>query len=235
MLEVLDPTGQVLRRFSSEVPAVRAGQDSAAVRREDESGTSMPRMEQLGTTRLPAAQGLNRFVWDFAYPGPWDANAQRSGRNGPLAPPGIYSVRVTRGDWSATQPLEIRIDPRLARDGLTAADMREQLDHNLRVRNMVTEVNQMVARLQRAKRPLQGRSGAAADTLQRLTALEAKLVTPPIRYSQPGLQAQIGYLYTLTTRADQKVGRDAVERYGVLRRELNARVAELNAVLGSGG
>jgi hypothetical protein len=57
-------------------------------------------------------------------------------------------------------------------------------------------------------------------------------VTPPIRYSQPALQAQITYLYGLTTRADQRVGRDAIERYRVLRRELDARVAELNAVIG---
>src|SRR3712207_7516023 len=54
---------------------------------------------------------------------------------------------------------------------------------------------------------------AAADTLERLNALEARLVTPPVRYSQPGLQSHISYLYGLTTRADQKVGRDAVERY----------------------
>jgi hypothetical protein len=59
-----------------------------------------------------------------------------------------------------------------------------------------------------------------------------KLVTPPIRYSQPALQAHISYLYGLTTRADQRIGRDAVERYRVLRRELDARLAELDAVLG---
>ena len=232
-LEILDPAGRIVRRFSSEAPAARAGQDSAAVRREDESGTSMATTERVGTVRLPATQGLNRFVWDFAYPGPWDASAQRSFRNGPLAAPGIHSVRITRGTWTTTQPLDVRMDPRLARDGLTMADMREQLAHNLRARDLVTEVNQMVARLQRAKRRLQGGSGAAADTLQRLAALEAKLVTPPIRYSQPGLQAQIAYLYTLTTRADQKVGRDAAERYAVLRRELNARAAELSSILGS--
>ena len=233
-LEILDAAGQVIRSFSSEAPVARAGQDSGAVRREDESGMSAPAMERAGSTRLPANQGLNRFVWDFAYPGPWDANPQRNGRNGPLVVPGTYTVRVTRGNWSATQPLDVRMDPRLARDGLTLADLREQLDHNLRVRDMVSEVNQTVARLQRAKRRLQAASGAAADTLQRLTALESKLVTAPIRYSQPGLQAHIAYLYTLTTRADQKVGRDAIERYRVLRRELDARQAELARVAGSG-
>jgi photosystem II stability/assembly factor-like uncharacterized protein len=230
-LEILDPTGRVVRSFSSEAPATRAGSDSSAMRREDEPGVSAP--ERLGTARIPASQGLNRFVWDFAYPGPWDANPQRSGRNGPLAPPEMYSVRATSGDWTATRPLEVRMDPRLTRDGVTLADLRAQLAHNLRVRDMVTEVNLAVARLQWAKRRLQGATGPAADTLQRLTALEAKLVTPPVRYSKPALQAQITYLYGLTTRADQEVGRDAVERYRVLRRELDALVAELRAILGA--
>ena len=36
----------------------------------------------------------------------------------------------------------------------------------------------------------------------------------------------------MTNSADQKPGRDAVERLGVLRKELDARVAELNAILG---
>ncbi len=233
-LDILDGAGKVVRSFSSDVAVPRAGQDSAAVRREDESGTSMPAVERLGTVRLPAAPGLNRFVWDFAYPGPWDASAQRTGRNGPLAPPGTYTVRLTRGDWTATQPLDVRIDPRLSRDGLTTADMREQLAHNLRARDMVSEVNQLVGRVQRAKRRLQGASGAAADTLRRITALEAKLVTPPVRYSQPGLQAHIAYLYSAMTRADQKVGRDAAERYVVLRRELDARLREASGVLGAG-
>ena len=44
-----------------------------------------------------------------------------------------------------TQPLSVRLDPRIEKDGVTIADLREQLRHNLRVRDMVTEVNQLVA------------------------------------------------------------------------------------------
>jgi len=46
------------------------------------------------------------------------------------------------------------------------------------------------------------------------------------------LQTQITYLYSLTTATDQKIGRDAVERYEVLRKELDSRIAELNRILG---
>jgi hypothetical protein len=137
-------------------------------------------------------------------------------------------VRLTVGDWSATQPLLLRVDPRVAADGVTQADLEEQLAHNLRVRDLVSDANRLVAQLQAAKRT------AAGPALERLAALEGRLVTPPVRYSRPGLQAHIGYLYGLTTQADQKIGRDAVERYQVLRRELDAAQAELRAIAGQG-
>jgi hypothetical protein len=79
---------------------------------------------------------------------------------------------------------------------------------------------------------LRGATGAAADTLRKIDEVAARLVTPPIRYSAPGLQAHITYLYGMTNQADQKVGRDAKERYVVLRRELDGLVAQLNQLLG---
>ena len=36
----------------------------------------------------------------------------------------------------------------------------------------------------------------------------------------------------MTTRVDQKVGRDAIERYEVLRKQLDEYIAELNKILG---
>ena len=54
-----------------------------------------------------------------------------------------------------------------------------------------------------------------------------------MRYSTPALQAHITYLYGMTSQADQRVGRDAKERYVVLRRELDGVVAQLNQLLGS--
>jgi hypothetical protein len=53
-----------------------------------------------------------------------------------------------------------------------------------------------------------------------------------VRYSMPGLQAHIQYLYGMTNQADQKIGRDAVERYQALRKQLDALQAEARAALG---
>jgi photosystem II stability/assembly factor-like uncharacterized protein len=244
-LDVVDADGKVVRSFSSEgagersatpaAPGMRAapGARSPASRASGRPGEEVD--ERAGTPRLPAARGLNRVVWDVEHPGPWNAAVARSGRNGPMAVPGTYTLRLTAGGETATQPLVVKIDPRVARDGVTLADLREQLAHNLRVRDMVSEVNAAVARIKDAKARLAGTSGAAADTLARVVALERQLVTPPVRYSQPALQAHIVYLYGLTTRADQRVGRDAVARYRELRTELDARLAELSALLGPGG
>jgi hypothetical protein len=87
-------------------------------------------------------------------------------------------------------------------------------------------VNRLVARIAEAKRT------ATGDVLARLTALEAQLLTPPVRYSRPGLQAHIAYLYGIEPQTDQRIGRDVVERYAVLRRDLDAAQAEARALIG---
>jgi hypothetical protein len=48
----------------------------------------------------------------------------------------------------------------------------------------------------------------------------SKLLSEPVRYGKPGLQAHITYLASMTANVDQKIGRDAVERY----RRLEERV-----------
>jgi hypothetical protein len=229
VLEVLDGTNTVIRRFSSEGPGQRQQPP-------DQPGMRAPEMVTVGTPRLPRASGLNRFTWDLTLAPPVDPARQGGGGggrgNGPVVVPGNYTLRLIAGGKTMTQPLVIRIDPRNQKDGVTLADLREQFQHNMRVRDMVTEVNTLVANLEGARQRLRNAGGAAADTLKKIDALRAKLVTPGVRYSKPELQAHIQYLYSLTTQADQKIGRDAVDRLKVLRVELDARQAEAKALLG---
>ena len=231
-LEILDPAGAVIRRFSSEGAGERQQMP-------DQPGMRAPEMVTVGTPRLPNAAGLNRFTWDLTLAPPVDPGRQGGGGGGggrgqgPVIVPGNYTVRLIAGGKTTTQPLTVRIDPRAPKDGVTLADLREQFQHNMRVRDMVSEVNQLVANVETARQRLRNAGGAAADTLNRLEALRAKLVTPPVRYSKPELQAHIQYLYSLTTQADQKIGRDAVDRLKVLRAELDQRQAEARALLGA--
>ena len=154
------------------------------------------------------------------------SNARPQGPNGPMAPPDQYSARLTVGSWSNTKPLTIKEDPRVLESGVTDADLHEQFEHNMRVRDLVSQVNQAVARVREAQ-------GKTSGDQAKLKDLASHLITPPIRYSKPELQTHITYLYSMTNNSDQKIGRDATERYAALRKELDDRVVELNHLLGS--
>jgi photosystem II stability/assembly factor-like uncharacterized protein len=230
IMEILDANGKVIRKFTSST-GTEAPPPDAADAPPSEEGEGGPRMRS-GPTRLDKTAGAHRFTWDMRYPGPW-MNANRpEGPNGPTAVPGKYSVRLTAGTWTQTQPLTIVEDPRIVKSGVTLSDLQEQFDHNVKVRELVSDVNRTVTRVRSGMQSLAG-SPANAETLAKLKDLAADLITPPIRYSKPGLQTHITYLYSLTTGTDQKIGRDAIERYNTLKKELDARIAQLTKILGA--
>ncbi|HVO97065.1 MAG TPA: hypothetical protein VMT15_03320 [Bryobacteraceae bacterium] len=214
-LEILDESGKLIRKFSSKATA------PAPVAGEDEMGFGGGGRGRGAVVPPDAMPGMHRFTWDLRYPGPWQSARNPEGPNGPVAVPGKYQVRITAGSFTATQPFTVIEDPRITKDGVTQADLQEQFDHNMRVRELVSDMNKMVARIRSAPKSPQ------------LDAFASHIVTPTIRYSKPELQTHIQYLYQLTNGADQKPGRDAVERYEVLRKELDGRLAELSKLLGN--
>lgn len=165
--------------------------------------------------RVTKLQGRNRFVW----------NVQHSSGLG--APPGAYQARLTVGETKLTQPFTVLIDPRLAAEGLTAADIKAQFDHNTRMRAFVAEVNEFAAQVRKMQASLKGATGADAEQAKRVEAVAGKLFTEPVRYGKPGLQAHVQYLAGLTGGVDQKVGKDAIDRYAVLRKEFEALKAQI--------
>jgi photosystem II stability/assembly factor-like uncharacterized protein len=221
-LEILDAAGKTVRTFSSGFGTERTAAGAEATV-DDEGGFRAPPLP----TKLSKAAGMHRFVWDLKYPGPWLSAERPEGPNGPVAVPGGYSVKFTTGTYAATQPLTLIEDPRVTKDGVTTVQLREQFEHNLKARNLVTDVNKAVARLREAQKAKKD-----PDTLAKLDRLAGRMITPPVRYSKPEIQTQIQYLYGMTTGADQKIGRDAVERYEVLRRELDKDLAELTELIG---
>jgi photosystem II stability/assembly factor-like uncharacterized protein len=231
VMEVIDWAGKVVRRFTSSTgtapEAAAADADAAPAEDAGEGGFRV----RSGPTRLDKTPGLHRFTWDLRYPGAW-MNANRpEGPNGPTAVPGKYSVRLTTEAWTFAKPLTVIEDPRVTKSGVTTQDLIEQLNHNLRVLALVSDVNRAVSRVRAAQASLRGNAGEA-QKLAKLNELASHLITPAIRYSKPELQTHITYLYSLTTSTDQKIGQDAADRYAELRKELDRRVAEMNAILG---
>lgn len=223
VIEILDTKGNVLNSYNSETPVLRPGRIASGV------GATMPGVGGAGPEsqppdpdaapvrrsapppRVTKVAGLNRFVWDVRH------------QAGVTLPPGRYQARLKTGAVVLTEFFNVLIDPRVAADGVTQADLQEQFDHNLRMREMVSSVNQLIARVRGAK---------AKSQDDALLAIERKLVTEPVRYGKPGLQAHITYLAGMTANTDQKIGRDAVERYEVLKKELETIRAQVDQLLG---
>ncbi len=228
-LEILDSKGSLVRKFSSAAPATpERPTQIEEMPSEDEGGGFRMRG---GPTRLEKSAGLHRFTWDLRYPGSWQSAERPEGPGGPSAVPGKYSARLTVGSWTSTQAFTVIEDPRVTKDGVTTADLQEQFDHNMRVRDLVSDVNKLAARIRAAQAKL--RAGPDSEgRLSKVNELASHLFTPPIRYSKPELVTHITYLYSLTSATDQKIGRDAIERYQVLRQELDKRIAEADQILG---
>jgi len=176
-------------------------------------------------TRVTKDAGMNRAVWDLRD------------QQGLTMPPGQYSVRMSvDGGPAQSEPFKLLIDPRIAAGGVTPADLVEQYDHNVRMRELQAAVTQTLARVRDARAKLQNASGADADKAKQVQAIYEKIVDTPegVRYNKPGLQSHVSYLASMTANVDQKIGRDAIERYNELKKELDDIRAQLDKLLGPG-
>lgn len=228
-VEILDATGAAVASYKSGVVAAapRAGRGGGGGDPDDPDAAMME--GRLGRGAAGPAMnvvtknaGLNRFVW----------NVQNAAGMG--VPPGSYQAKLSVGGTTHVVPFTVLIDPRMASEGITVADLKQQYEHNTKMRAMVADANAAVQRARAAETRLRTATGAGADTLSKVKAVSEKLNTQPVRYGKPGLQAHITYLAGMTARGDQKVGRDALDRYQVLRKELDAAIMELNKALGVG-
>ena len=223
VIEILDSQGTVLNTYNSETPVLRPGRrgGGAADAESQLDPDAGPARRAIPPPRVTKTAGINRFVWDVR-------NEQ-----GVTLPPGQYQVRLKSGIETFTQPLNVLIDPRVAADGVTVADLQEQFDQNMRMRELVSGVNQLATRVREAQDKLLKSATVDPTTLNRVNALASKLLTEPVRYGKPGLQAHVIYLAGMTANVDQKIGSDAIERYAVLKKEFEALRAEVDQVLGS--
>ena len=119
MLEILDASGTLVRRYSSREEAVPP-KDTGNV----------PWYWIRPPLVLSKAAGMHRFVWDLHYPPappktpsfpiaaiPRDTAPEASS---PWVLPGTYTVLLTAGGTTSTQPLVVQMDPRVktSREGL---------------------------------------------------------------------------------------------------------------------
>jgi photosystem II stability/assembly factor-like uncharacterized protein len=112
-LEILGASGNLIRRFSSaDKPEVVNDKDF-----------NVPMYWVRPPRTLSTAPGMHRFMWDLTYPPPdvlsRDYPISAIQHDTPLYPlgaallPGKYTVKLTADGKTYSQPLEIRMDPRV--------------------------------------------------------------------------------------------------------------------------
>ncbi len=214
-LEILDSKGGVIRTFSAG-GATAGGDDQEAMR--------APRRGRAGFAAGPSRKsGMNRFLWDLRYPG-----VDGAVFGGPLAAPGKYQARLVLGSRSQTRSFEVKMDPRVLADGVTVADLQEQLDFSLRVRDAIGEARKLGNRLREARQKMKDDPTASLKA----QALLDRVVTAGGIYPQPMLIDQFSNLSRMISQADQKIGKSAFEFYDDLMKEMNSIKGELDKIGG---
>jgi hypothetical protein len=138
VVDVMDSTNKVIRTFGpiegTEPPAGGGGRGAAVA------------------AAPTSAVGLNRYSWDLRYPSAvsfpgmilWGANTA-----GPVAPPGLYKVRLTADGYTQTQSFRVARNPNFT--DVTDADLRAQFNLSMQIVARVNEANQAVIDARRIK------------------------------------------------------------------------------------
>ncbi|HKP85136.1 MAG TPA: glycosyl hydrolase [Blastocatellia bacterium] len=243
-LEILDPAGKSIKKFTARAPSAQAGQPQPGAQ-----PAAQPAEQQEegfgfgggGQARPPAEAGLNRFVWDLRYtdvtrfPGLilWAGETR-----GPRAAPGTYQVRLTVGGNTLTQSFEVKKDPRLE---TTDADFAKQFDLLMKIRNKLTETHEAIIKIRDARKQIDdvtnrvkdqpnGKVVAdAAKTLKaNLTSVEEALYQTKNQSSQDPLNFPVRLNNKLAALAGVVAASDAAptDQSFVIYEELTAKINE---------
>ena len=129
-IDILDASGKVVRTYTSELkrdpdPGVdRAAYDKVCKANPESPDCDVPLYWPSRIKSMPTSAGMHRISWNMRYQplaterGAVDAtgavpNRSSPSPSSPWAPPGQYTVRLTVAGKSYTQPLTVRLDPRV--------------------------------------------------------------------------------------------------------------------------
>jgi photosystem II stability/assembly factor-like uncharacterized protein len=190
VLEVVDAAGQLVRRFRSD------DKREAPV-----EGRNIPDYWIRPPQVLSTQPGMHRFVWDmhfepprvptFGYPIAAVVRDTPTAPQGPWAMPGAYTVRLTAGAKTLTQPLTVKMDPRVK---TSEADLQRQLELSQALVGALARAAAAVPEVA-ALREKHGKPLAAAAA----SKLEA-LQNGPESFSS--LQGQLAQLYEMVQEVD---------------------------------
>ena len=235
-LEVLNDQGKTLRSVSS------------VEKKEAEETTEFD--EEADVTHIPAEAGLNLFVWDLRGQMPMKipkAIYDNGKPIGPLVLPGKYQVRLTVGGKSYTEPIEIKMDPRIK---TSPDDLRKQFDLLSKLRDTEDELNKAILGIRDLNNQLQTlekrlgsvkESKAVADNCaelqKKIRAIEEELIQVNATAQEDEanyptkLNSKLGYLSGVADSADTAPTRAELEVFSELDKQLQVELNKWREVL----
>ncbi len=229
-IDILDSDDRLVRHFSS----LSAGRAEQPPEWPDQI---------VPTNTLPAAQGMNRFVWNLRYDDPVQipgAFYVGVAPRGPIALPGRYTVRLAVAGQSQTAPLELLRDPRMKgpEDGLhqkfaLSIETWHDIDALHRAVNDIRDAKAEVATLHKKLDGKPGSAGLLAEgdaLVAAVEAIEGRLMQVNIKGSEGNLNfpdmlnEQIYAFAGLLEDADTAPTKQEVEFYAVLHAQLEVQL-----------
>ena len=232
-LEILNSAGQVIRAFAPKP----AGWDK---RDEAEKGLDPGPW-------ISVRPGLNRFVWDLREEGSLRVKGNKTAgeaAKGPYVLPGDYTVRLTLGEASVSQPLAVEKDPR---SPASDSDLRAQYAALVAVRGQMNTLYANVVTLRRVRDQVTGWKGRLAGNeagvkvadalLAKLAVVEDALILPGEQknvYSllvRPRLNARLASVVSVLSTADGRPTASASALVAEYSAAINHQLGELHQIL----
>lgn len=192
-LEILDASGSVVRSYSSTDPFIDpdpaldpAAYDRICQQTPTAPHCSVPLYWPAPQMRISTRAGMHRTSWDLHYdPVGMRGRGTEGGATGavphrtyptvnaPWALPGEYTVRLTAGGQSLTQPLSLRLDPRVK---TSASDLERLASLSRTLYDEAVATHAAYEQARDVVSQLAAMSGADASTLR--TQVEALAPAP---------------------------------------------------------
>ncbi len=235
-LEIFDSRDKLVRKFSSAGQPQRGGPPPP-----------FPEYWLRPPEPLTRNAGLNRFVWDLRYPKPPVLSHRYTiaavyGQNtpslpeGPLVLPGQYTAKLTVAGHSYSQPLTVKMDPRVAS---SLDDLAKQFDLEMKIADALSQDDEAYTQVQGLRTQLQALQERLVNRIQ-LRAIVAQAGEPdrqatailggssPLAGRAPGLaglNVRLAQIAIVVDSADHAPTTQAFAAFAEARKNLDAVLA----------